>query len=260
MNPTRLVGKTVVVTGGASGNGRAIAIRLADEGASVVIADTDGRMSCETISIIQSRQQKLDDGLPCPVYIETDVASYASVKACIQAGHEFYGQVDIMVNNAGVNRRAPVSEISDEDWDHVLAVNLAGVYFGIRAAADYMYEANISGSIINVSSIRQVVAGLGNCAYATAKGGVSGMTKFYSEHYAESNINVFSVGPGYVETPMTRPLLQQPGVLDDIVRQIPWGRLAVPEEIAAVVAFLATPSALYLRGQTIMVDGGYLTG
>ncbi len=260
MGSKQLVGKTAIVTGGSSGNGRAIAVRLANDGATVVIADIDCPKAEETLSIIRSRQQLFDKSAYGPIFIETDVSDFDSIKSCILASHGIHGHVDIMVNNAGINRRSPVRDIADEDWDRVIAVNLAGVYFGMRAAGDYMSEANIPGAIINVSSIRQVVAGLGNCAYSTAKGGISGMTRFYGHQYAKSNIGVFSVGPGYLDTPMTNSLLEQPGVLEGIVGQIPWGRLALPEEVAGVVAFLATPFAKYLRGQTIMVDGGYLTG
>lgn len=249
----RLSGKTAMVTGAGSGNGRAIALRLAAEGARVAVADLRVDWGSQTVeTIVEAGGSAL--------FVKADVSISAEVDAAVASAAEWGQGLDIMVNNAGINLRNELVNIDPAQWKAVIDVNLKGVFCGIRAAGRRMVQDGKRGKIINISSIREEVAGFGNTAYCASKGGVRMLTRAAALEFAPHGICVNAIGPGYVETNLTRPLLANPQALKRIVESVPWGRLAVPEEVAAVAAFLASPDSDYITGTTIFVDGGHLTG
>ena len=249
--PRRLSDRTAIVTGAGSGNGRAIALRFAAEGAGVLVADVNGDSGLETVQSIRADGGRAE-------FRRVNVADTADLDSLVDSAVEWGGRLDIMVNNAGINLRNPLLDIVTAEWQRLIDVNLKGVFFGTQSAARAMIKSG-SGKIVNISSIREEVAGLGNIAYCAAKGGVRMLTRAAALELAEHKINVNAVGPGYVETNMTRGLLSNPQVLSALIASVPWGRLAVPEEVAAAVAFLASDESDFITGTTLYVDGGHLT-
>ena len=249
----RLSGRTAVVTGAGSGNGRAMALRFASEGARVVVADIRDDWGNETVAMIHR------DG-EAASYKHTDVTDSAAVDALVGHALTWGGRLDIMANNAGINLRNSLREIVMNEWRNVIDVNLRGVFFGTRAAAKAMIDSRGGGKIINISSIREEVAGFGNIAYGASKGGVRMLTRAAALELAPHRINVNAIGPGYVETNLTKGLLEDEATLRRVVDSVPWGRLAEPEEVAASAAFLASAESRFITGITLFVDGGHLTG
>ncbi len=249
----RLSGRTAVVTGAGSGNGRAMALRFASEGARVVVADIRDDWGNETVAMIHR------DG-EAASYKHTDVTDSAVVDALVDHALTWGGRLDIMVNNAGINLRNSLREIVMNEWRNVIDVNLRGVFFGTRAAAKAMIDSRGGGKIINISSIREEVAGFGNIAYGASKGGVRMLTRAAALELAPHRINVNAIGPGYVETNLTKGLLEDEATLRRVVDSVPWGRLAEPDEVAASAAFLASAESRFITGITLFVDGGHLTG
>ncbi|MFB6079092.1 MAG: SDR family NAD(P)-dependent oxidoreductase [Halarchaeum sp.] len=233
----------VIVTGGTTGIGRAIAERFREEGADVVIA---GR----TVETGEATAEELD----C-TFQRCDVSEYAEVRALVEATTEEFGGLDVMVNNAGIGRTGTVEETSLDDWRDVLAVNLSGVMYGSRAALPHLRDSG--GCIVNVASIYGLVAGPGSAAYSAAKGGVVNLTREMAVDYASEGVRVNSVCPGFVETPMTDAFLDEEEFYEFVRDETPMGRVAQPEEMAGIVAFLASDDASYLTGANVPVDGGW---
>ncbi|MGB3682178.1 MAG: 3-oxoacyl-[acyl-carrier-protein] reductase [Rubrobacteraceae bacterium] len=240
-------GRVAVVTGGGRGIGRAIAVRLANEGAKVAISYRSNEEEAgKTAGLIR------DAGAECETF-KGDVASSDDVKALFEAVGESFGGVDILVNNAGVTRDNIMLRMKEDEFDDVIQTNLKGTYLCTRAVLRGMVRARW-GRIVNVSSVVGLIGNAGQANYAASKAGIIGLTKSVAREVAPRGITVNAVAPGYVETELTGGLPEE--VKDQIRAQTPAGRIGEPEEIAEVVAFLAGEGAGYVTGQTIAVDGG----
>jgi NAD(P)-dependent dehydrogenase (short-subunit alcohol dehydrogenase family) len=237
-------GKVALVTGGASGIGAACARAFHAAGAKVVIADLNPDAAGRLASELGDRA----------VATRLDVADPASCQAMVDLAVEQFGEVDIAVNNAGISTElAPIPDTTVDDWRKVISINLDGVFYCLKAEMAVM---KAGASIVNIASIMGAIARTGAAAYVASKHGVVGLTKVAALEGADRNIRVNAIGPGYIET----PLLQQATLeaLDQIAALHPLGRLGKPDEIAAAVVFLASPSASFITGAYYPVDGGYI--
>ncbi|MGI9122161.1 MAG: 3-oxoacyl-[acyl-carrier-protein] reductase [Rubrobacter sp.] len=240
-------GRVAVVTGGGRGIGRAVAVRLANEGANVAISYRSNDTTAEEVA-----EEVREAGVLCEIF-KGDVADPADVAALFEGVGEALGQVEILVNNAGLTRDNLMMRMKEEEFDEVLRTNLKGTYLCTRAALRPMIRARW-GRIVNVSSVVGLVGNAGQANYAASKAGIIGFTKSVGREVAQRGITANVVAPGYVETELTRSLSDK--VKDQIKGQVPAGRFAHAEEVAEVVAFLAGEDAGYVTGQTIAVDGG----
>ncbi|HWI65467.1 MAG TPA: SDR family NAD(P)-dependent oxidoreductase [Symbiobacteriaceae bacterium] len=240
-----LQGQVALVTGAARGIGKAIAAKLQAEGATVIINDI----------LADELHQVLAEGVGA-LAITADVSVRAEVQAMIDRVVEQYGKLDILVNNAGVEPKASVLEMTDEQWNRAVAVNLNGVFLGTQIAARHMVSRGEGGRIIQISSIAAKNF-LPNCSnYCASKAGVNGFTREAARELAQYGITVNSVCPGVIETEMTAAARANPAMMEKWMREIPAKRLGQPEEVADFVAFLASPRAGYITGQSLNVDGG----
>lgn len=244
--------KVAIVTGGSTGIGRATAIDMAKEGASVVVADVNENEARETVKQIRAAGGEA-------VFISCNVADEASIKNMVAETVKQYGGLHIAFNNAGIaGAQGPVADQTLDNWNSVIGVNLTGVFLCMKYEIPEMLKSG-GGSIINCASILGSVAFAGAAAYTASKHGVSGLTKVAALEYATAGIRVNAVGPGFVVTPM----LQNAGMLDnpDVRKMVeslhPVNRLGQPEEIASLVSFLASDKASFITGQLILDDGGY---
>ena len=235
----RLEGRTAIISGGARGQGAAHGRRLAEEGAAVILGDVLEEAGEAHAAALR------DDGLDVR-FLRLDVTSPADWDAAVRAA----GRLDVLVNNAGVVRVAPIAEETDDGWAATMAVNATGVFYGMRAAIPAMRGRG--GSIINIASIYGPVGAPGYVAYTASKGAVIAMTKVAALEHAADRIRVNAICPGPVRTPMS----EEEG--DASVDVTPLRRRAEPEEISAAVAFLASDDAAYVTGAELAVDGGYL--
>ena len=251
----KLDGKVVLITGAASGIGRASAIRMAAEGAAVMCADIDLAGVRETAAMIT------EGGSNAVAALELDVVNEADVQAALQSTVDELGGLDIIFNNAGIGG-------NEAGWDKTIAINLSGVYYGLFHGAPFLAERG-GGSIIHTASVAGLVGltGIqtgelsalqpGAGAYVAAKHGVSGLTKQYAVTFGMQGVRVNAIAPGYIETPMTAPVRETEEVERYIESLHPLGRLGQPEEIAAVAVFLASDDASFITGVVLPVDGGY---
>ena len=240
-------GRVAVVTGGGRGIGRAIAVRLAQEGANVaVVYRSNDDAAQETAKLVR----KAD--VECEVF-KGDVASQEDIETVFKGINEKFGRMDILVNNAGVTRDNIMMRMKEEEFDEVLRTNLKGTYLCTKAVLRSMVRARW-GRIVNVTSVVGLIGNAGQANYAASKAGIIGFTKSVAREVAQRNITANAIAPGYVETELTGVLSEE--IKEQIRAQIPVGRIGEPEEIAEVVAFLAGEGAGYLTGQTIAVDGG----
>ncbi len=246
-----LAGRAALVTGAGSGFGRAISQRLAEDGARIGLADVDAAAAEATRAAIAA------DGGQALV-VPTDVTDYAAVERAVAAVAATWGQLDIMVNNAGITFRERFLDLTIDAFDKVMAVNLTGVFHGVRAAGARMTRQG-GGVIINMSSIREDVGGFIHTSYCASKGGVRMLTKAAAVELGPHGVRVCAIGPGVSETPLTESLLAAPQALDEQLQRIPMGRLGQPADIADAAAFLASDDASYVTGVTLIVDGGEMT-
>ncbi|MFQ5708084.1 MAG: 3-oxoacyl-[acyl-carrier-protein] reductase [bacterium] len=243
---TALLDKTAVVTGASRGIGKAIALRLASEGANVVVTAT----SVEHLKAIAGEIERLHrQALPLAV----NVARYEDAENLVKTAVEKFGQIHILVNNAGITRDNLLVRMREEEWDATMAVNLKGTYHCIRAAAKTFMKQR-QGKIINITSVVGIMGNAGQVNYSASKAGIIGLTKSVAKELAARNIQVNAVAPGFIDTDMTRDLSES--ARDNLKSVIPLGRIGNPEDVAAVVAFLASEDANYVTGQVINVDGG----
>jgi 3-oxoacyl-[acyl-carrier protein] reductase len=240
-------GRVAVVTGGTRGIGRAIALRLAAEGANVAVSyRSNDDVAEETAEAVRAA------GVKCEIF-KGDVASPEEVQALFKGVSDVFGRVDILVNNAGITRDNIMMRMKEDEFDKVIRTNLGGTYLCTRAALRPMVRARW-GRIVNISSVVGLVGNSGQANYAASKAGIIGFTKSVAREVAQRGITANAVAPGYVETELTGSLPEE--VKDQIRSQVPMGRFGEAEEVAEVVAFLVGEGAGYVTGQTIAVDGG----
>ncbi len=246
----RLKDKAVVVTGSGRGIGRAIALRLAREGADVVI--NYSRSADEAQEVCAAVEAAGRRG----VIVQADLRSAAEARRLIEESARHLGRLDVLVNNAGGGRVGPFTEVTEEDYDHVVDLNLKGVFFASQAFARHLIGAGRPGRIINVSSVHEEIPLPGQAAYCGAKGAVKMLTRDLAVELARHGITVNAVAPGAIATDANAELIKDKPRLEALLRQIPLGRLGTPEDVAAVVSFLASDDAAYVTGSTYFVDGG----
>jgi NAD(P)-dependent dehydrogenase (short-subunit alcohol dehydrogenase family) len=247
----KLNGKVAVITGAARGIGKACAERFLSDGVKVVISDVDAVALAATATELGQA-----DALRA---VPGDVAKRADVDRLIATAVREFGRIDIMVNNAGVARNQDILEISEKDFDDVIAINLKGAFFGVQAAAKQMIAQGGGGVIINMSSVNALLAIPTLATYAISKGGMKQLTSVAAVALAPHNIRVVAVGPGTILTDMVATaIFNSDDARKSVLSRTPIGRGGEPSEVASVVAFLASDDASYITGQTIYPDGGRL--
>ena len=250
----RLKGKVAIITGGAVGIGRACALRMAEEGASVAVLDTDAREGAAVVADLVDRDLRAH-------FIRCDVSSEKEVAAAMDEAAVYFGRIDILVNNAGIaGPSRPTHELTEAEWDRVQAVNVKGVFFCTKHAIPHLRTAG-AGSIINLSSIYGLVGGADVPPYHASKGAVRLMSKTDALLYAPDRIRVNSVHPGYVWTPMVEGHLKSLGDLEAGRKAVgdlhPLGHMGEPDEIAWGVVYLASDESKVVTGTELVIDGGY---
>ena len=244
----RLAGRRALVTGAGSGIGRAIALAMATEGAAVSIVDRDPAGAAETVA-------RITDAGGLAVGYEGDVSSPADVAAVMRRRAVDFPGLDILVNNAGMGRLGTVTELDEETWDTVMAVNVRSVFLCSRAAIPLMPPSG--GRIINIASVAGLVASAGRAAYCASKGAVVMLTRAMALDCAPLHITVNAICPGVVETAMTSASLADPAIRQEKLDRTPLGWLARPEDIAPAAVYLASAEAAFVTGSCLVVDGGW---
>ena len=242
-----LSGKVALVTGASRGIGRAVALRLAQCGAKVVINYHRSAAQAEELA-----REIRSQGGECLV-VQADVSLAADVERMVEATQQAFGRIDILVNNAGLNRDTLILRMSEEDWDQVLATNLRAAFLCTKAVLRAMMRQRW-GRIINISSVAGLAGNAGQANYAAAKAGLIGLTKATAREMGSRSITVNAIAPGFIETDMTKDLPE--ALRQEALQRIVLGRTGTPEDVAAAVAFPASDEASYITGQVLTVDGG----
>ena len=243
-----LTGKVAIVTGAAQGIGRAIAEKLAEAGADVVVADLDPSRSGDTVASVEKAGCNA-------MNLKVNVADANDTKAMVERIIKEWGKVDILVNNAGITRDGLLLRMKEEDWNIVLQVNLNGTFNCTKAVLQPMTKQRY-GRIVNIASIVGAMGNVGQANYAASKAAVIGFSKTVAREYASRNVTVNAVAPGFIDTAMTQGLSAD--VKDTLQKQIPLGRLGTPTDIANAVRFLVSEEAAYITGHVLHVNGGML--
>ncbi len=244
--------KVAIVTGGNSGIGKAIVLELAREGANIVI---DYVAHPEATEELEKQIRALGDNV---IGVKADVSQTAELQNLFATALKEFGRVDIMVNNAGIETRTSILDTTEAQYERVLAINLKSAFFGTQLAAQQMIKQGGGGRIINITSVHEDWPMPGNTAYCLSKGGMRMLTRTAGVELAPHNILVVGVGPGAVATPINSGTMNDPALLKKLDSTIPLGRMAKPEEIASLVAFLASDGASYITATTIFADGGIM--
>jgi len=237
--------KVAIVTGSGRGIGRAIALRLARAGASIIANDVDKGAEEVTSEILSTGKQSQA--------VMADVSSPQDVAKLVAAATTTYGRIDILVNNAGINRDQLLIRMTDEDWDKVINIDLKSVFLCTRAVLRPMIKQRW-GRIISISSIVGLIGNAGQANYASAKAGIIGFTRSVAREVASRGITANAIAPGFIDTEMTQKLPKNQR--QELISRIPSGRLGSPEDVASAVCFLASQEAAYITGQVLTVDGG----
>ncbi|HTS65099.1 MAG TPA: glucose 1-dehydrogenase [Candidatus Acidoferrales bacterium] len=248
----RLEGKNALVTGSDQGIGQAIAIRLAEEGAGVVINYRKNREGAEA-----TRARIAAMGRSVAV-IQADVGLPAQAGKLVDDAVSALGSLDILVNNAGIEKNAPFLDVAERDYQEVMNVNLAGPFFATQAFARHRRDRKAPGKVINISSVHEELPFPNFAPYCAAKGGLKMLMRDLAIELAPLGITVNNVAPGAIETPINKKLLSDPALLNPLLDNIPLHRLGQPADVAGTVAFLASPDADYITGASILIDGGLL--
>lgn len=248
----RLEGKVAIVTGSSLGIGKAIALALAREGASVAVNyrshPEEGQDAVEEIEKAGGRA----------IAVQADVSRPEDVRSLIGKTVEQFGRLDIMVNNAGIEEKHPFVDTPFEVWEKVISVNLTGVWLGCQEAARQMISQDGGGRIINISSVHEDLPMPTNASYCAAKGGVMMLMRTIAVELAEHGITVNNIAPGAIETPINQNLKDDPEQMNELLSEIPLGRIGQPEEVAGLAVYLASDEASYSTGSTFFVDGGMM--
>jgi glucose 1-dehydrogenase len=261
----KLNGKVALVTGSSGGIGQGIAIRLAEEGAKVVVNYRSNPQGAEqTLDAIQKigGDCKMLDGF-CDYdrgyAIGADLGMVDDVKKLIAESIEYFGAIDILVNNAGIEKHADFWNVTEQDFDAVMNINFKGVFFATQFFVKHQIEqGKKNGRIINISSVHEDLPFPHFTSYCASKGALKMMMRNLSVELGALGITINNVAPGAIETPINKQLLNNPAQLEPLLKNIPLGRLGQPEDVSAVVAFLASDDARYITGSTVVVDGGLL--
>ncbi len=246
----KLANKVALITGSSQGIGRAIAERFAQEGADVVI--NYNRTPGEAEEVLRNVEAAGRRGL----IVQADVSSTAQVRTLIAAAIAHFGRLDILVNNAGIETHASFWEVTEEDYDRVLNVNLKGVFFATQEIVRHLMHTKRRGKIVNISSVHEELPFPNFAAYCASKGGLKMLTRNLSVELGPFGINVNSIAPGAIETPINTKLLNDPQKLGALLTQIPLSRLGKPNDVSGLAVFLASDDADYVTGSTYFVDGG----
>ncbi|MGX7419777.1 2-dehydro-3-deoxy-D-gluconate 5-dehydrogenase KduD [Carnobacterium gallinarum] len=249
MNLFSLEGKAAIVTGGNTGLGQGYAVALAEAGADLFIPTFDNNWD-ETRALIESKGRRAE-------FIQLDLTKEDSPKKVVDACLAAYGKIDILINNAGTIRRAPLLEYKAEDWNAVMNINLNAVYFLSQEVAKVMVKQE-SGKIINIASMLSFQGGKFVPPYTASKHGVAGITKAFANELSVHNVQVNAIAPGYIKTANTEPIRQDPARNKEILDRIPAGRWADPEDLMGTAVFLASKASDYVTGHILAVDGGWL--
>ena len=250
-----LKGKVAIITGARRGMGRSHALALAKAGAKVVVADI-------SLEDCQKMVKEIEKNKGEALAVKCDVAKKEEVDEIVKKAVEKFGKVDILVNNAGICQFKPFLDLTEEEWDRTLNINLKGYFLCAQAAAKEMVKQK-SGVIINIASVAmgQVGVGIPNIVhYCASKGGVVGMTEALAVELAPYNIRVNAISPGMIETPMIDPIKKDPKVAEAMLDRVPMKRVGKSEEVSNLVLFLASDKSSYMTGSTVVIDGGWLAG
>jgi glucose 1-dehydrogenase len=247
-----LEGKVALVTGAAQGIGRAIALRLAQEGAAVAIEDRVANDNArETLAQVQAAGARA-------CLIEGDVSKVEIDRRVIAEAVAQFGRVDILVNNAGVERRAGFLDVTEADYDLVLGVNLKGAFFLTQAFARHVRDRGNGGRVVNISSVHEELPFPHFASYCASKGGLKMLMRDLAVELAPLGIAINNVAPGAIRTPINAHLMSEPKLMAALMKNIPLKRLGSPEDVAGAVAFLCSDEASYMTGSTLVIDGGLL--
>ncbi|MEM7813409.1 MAG: 3-oxoacyl-ACP reductase family protein [Candidatus Aenigmatarchaeota archaeon] len=245
-----LKGKVAIVTGSSKGIGRAIALRLARDGASVVV---NGRNEADIAAVVNEIKKAKGKAIG----VRSDVSIAKDVERLAAETVKQFKRIDILVNNAGVLDMKACAEMTEQEWDRILDINLKGYFLCARASAAQMVKQKSGGKIVNIASIAGMRAYPGCAAYNASKAGIISLTQTLALELAKEKINVNAIAPGAIETAMTKNVLEDKHVYQQMLANIPWGRIGKPEDIANAVAFLVSSDADYITGAVLVVDGGW---
>ena len=245
----KLDGKVAIVTGSAQGLGQAMAIGLAEAGACLALVDI--------LDMSESKTQVEKLGCKC-IAITADLSKKESVNDIVKQTVEQMGGIDILLNNAGIIRRAPLIKFSEKDWDDVMNINIRTLFFLSQAVGKVMIEQGRGGKIVNIASLLSFQGGILVPSYTASKSAVMGLTRLLANELAPHNINVNAIAPGYMATANTKALREDPQRNKAILERIPAGRWGRPEDLQGIAVFLASPASDYMHGYTVAVDGGWL--
>lgn len=249
MNQQLLNEKTAIITGGASGIGRAIADSFVENGANVILADLN-------MDLLKNAKKDLNDN--CEI-VQVDVTKESDIENAIQSGVKKFGHIDIGVNSAGIGAFTMLIDQTEEQWDRIQNINLKGVFLCMKHEARQMIKQDTDGVIINISSINSCQPGEGNSSYCAAKAGVNMLTKIGAMELGPNNIRVCGIAPGLVETPLTDTLKDMPLLKEAYMDNILLNRAGTVDDITNAAVFLASGQASWITGTTLFVDGGALT-
>lgn len=246
----KLDGKIALVTGASSGIGKGIAIALAEAGADVACHCRSKGQADKTVAEINKLGRRA-------IPIAGDMSDKTTPKRVVEAVVAKFGRIDILINNAGMIRRSPAVDFSEEDWSTVIEVNLSSVFRTSQAAGRYMIEQG-SGKIVNIASLLSFQGGITVPAYTASKSGVAGVTKALANEWAKHNVNVNAIAPGYMATDNTTALRADETRNRQILERIPTGRWGTPDDLAGTAVFLSSAASDYLQGHIVVVDGGWM--
>jgi NAD(P)-dependent dehydrogenase (short-subunit alcohol dehydrogenase family) len=242
-------GKTALITGAARGIGRSCALALAEAGADIALGLRDVQQDSGVAEEIRMLGREV-------IPLQMDVSNLKQIREAVNHTIEFFGKIDILINNAGIAPSNLIEDYTEEDFNMTVAVNLKGTYFTSQAVGKYMIR-NKSGKIINLSSQAGFIALPSESVYCMTKAGIRHLTRCFAVEWAKYNINVNAVAPTFIETPGTEPWLADPEFKANVLSKIQLGRIGIPQEVASAVVFLASPASSMITGETLLIDGGW---